>query len=174
MDQPHCAFEPHVFVLYPSFFDTQAKKQKPTGQVFEVMNSAGFNHNTNWTPSDQTLFSGSNEILQSKKSIPVKVKASSEKKSGGEPSVRFTCNIHPWMNAYARIFDHPYAAVSDGDAKDAKDFGSYEIKKVPAGVECEVVYWHESMDAPKVLKTVTLKEGENTENISIPAPPPKK
>jgi hypothetical protein len=168
IDQPQCAFIPHVSALFPSFFDSESKKQKPTGQVFEVVNSAGFNHNTKWDPSDTLVMLGANEILQSKSNRKIDVKVSKDKDAGGEMLLKFSCNIHPWMSAFAWAFDHPYAAVSTGDAKDAKDFGNYEIKKVPAGVELELVCWHETFkEKPKVLKTLTLKEGENTEDFKI-------
>src|SRR5437764_6287611 len=40
IDQPHCAFEPRVVALFPSYYDAKAKKQTPTGQKFEVLNDA--------------------------------------------------------------------------------------------------------------------------------------
>jgi hypothetical protein len=55
------------------------------------------------------------------------------------------CNINPWMDAYVRVFDHPYATVSraEPDAKkESKDFGTYEIKYVPAG-KARIFAWHE-------------------------------
>jgi hypothetical protein len=45
------------------------------------------------------------------------------------------CTVHPWMQAYMRVFDHPYFAVTDAD-------GRFEVKLAPAG-KCRVVYWHE-------------------------------
>jgi hypothetical protein len=170
LDQPHCSFIPHVFVLYPSFYDAATKKQKSTGQVFEVVNSAPFNHNTNWSASDQTLIAGGNVIIPAKTGTQkVEVKASRDRDAGGEQQLKFSCNIHTWMNAFARAFDHPYATVTTGDEKDAKEYGTYEIKKIPAGVEVELVAWHPSFKEPKVIKTITFKEGENTEIIKIKA-----
>jgi hypothetical protein len=169
LDQPHCSFIPHVMVLYPTYFDPKAKKQESTGQVLEVVNSAGFNHNTNWTPSDTLVNSGGNEMIQAHKGErKILVKADKNTKDvGGEQQLKFTCNIHSWMSAFARIFDHPYATVTSGDDKDATEHGKYEMKKVPAGVECELVYWHEALGGPKVLKKVTLKEGDNSEDFKI-------
>jgi hypothetical protein len=40
--------------------------------------------------------------------------------------VQVSCNIHPWMKGYIRVFDHPYFAVTDED-------GNFEIKNAPAG-----------------------------------------
>ena len=61
-------------------------------------------------------------------------------KSGKEPGlVHFSCNIHPWMDAYVWVFDHPYVAVTDKD-------GNYEIKNVPVGSKVHVVGWHEKVE----------------------------
>jgi hypothetical protein len=168
IDQPFCAFEPHVVALYPSYYD--GKKQENTGQTFEVVNSATIPHNTNWTAENQALIPGANVILDPKTGKKViKVQAAKEKNSGGEQQVNFECNIHKWMKAYAWVFDHPYVAVTSGDKKDAADFGDYEIKDVPTGAEVEIVYWHESFGTgkSKVLKSIALKDGDNTENFTI-------
>jgi len=174
LDQPHCAFEPHVLVLYPTYYDSKSKKQKPTGQKFEVVNSAPFNHNTNYDfGPDKMANSGGNPMLPAKTGVEhIDAKANRDKTGavGGEQKATFKCNIHSWMSGYAWIFDHPYAAVTTGDEKEAKDFGNYEIKNVPVGVPVDLVYWHESMAEPKVLKSgITLKEGDNKEDIKISA-----
>ncbi len=51
-----------------------------------------------------------------------------------EPFV-IKCDIHPWMAAYVRVFDHPFFATTD-------DAGQFEIASVPAG-EYDVIAWHE-------------------------------
>src|SRR5205807_9583332 len=43
-----------------------------------------------------------------------------------EPFLKFKCDVHPWMFAWASVFDHPYFAVSDKD-------GTFKIANVPAG-----------------------------------------
>src|SRR5262249_56099529 len=53
IDQPFCAFEPHVAVVFPSYFD--GKAQQPTGQKLEIANSAKITHNTNWNPAKTNL-----------------------------------------------------------------------------------------------------------------------
>src|SRR5947208_6270328 len=155
IDQPHCAFEPRVVALFPSYFDAKAKKQTPTGQKFEVLNDATIAHNTNWTPSSTLLNQSGNQILPAKSKEPSKLdiafKPCRPTEAGGEQTVTFACNIHTWMKGYAKVFDHPFAAVT-------KEDGVYEIKNAPAGVEVELVYWHESMSRPEVLETITLKD----------------
>jgi hypothetical protein len=161
IDQPFCAFEPHVVTLFPSYFD--GKKQQKTGQHFEIANSAEIPHNTNWQGSDTTLISGDNKILPPKqKPLGIAVRPSKDKDAGGEQVVRIKCDIHTWMRGFAWVFDHPYAAVTDKN-------GNYEIKGVPAGADVEIVYWHEDVaDAkPQVLKTAKLKDGDNTEDFKV-------
>ena len=174
VDQPYCAFEPHVTALYPSYYD--GKKQQKTGQVFQVANSASLAHNTNYNcVTDPMLFSGRNLLLDPKKDDhihkeTIAVKACKDHDSGGEQEISLSCNVHPWMSGYVRIFDHPFVAVTKGDLQEErmKDVGTYEIKQVPAGVELEVVYWHESMgQQPKVhSKKIKLEDGK-TETLDL-------
>ncbi len=49
--------------------------------------------------------------------------------------VKVFCQIHSHMSAVARVFDHPWFTIPDGD-------GSFTIAGVPAG-EHTVVAWHE-------------------------------
>lgn len=126
LDQPHCMFIPHVVSLYPVYFD--GSKKIKTGEQFIVKNSAPMSHNTrvNGTPllgntANLTLPSGDEQQVNLK---PEKNRA-----------IPISCDVHPWMKAYAWVFDHPYHAVTDKD-------GNFEIKHVPAGAEVEVVLWH--------------------------------
>ncbi len=159
IDQPHCAFEPRVVALLPSYYDAKAKKQTPTGQKFEVLNDASIAHNTNWTPSSTLLNQSGNQILPAKSKEPSKLdiafKPCRPTEAGGEQTVTFACNIHTWMKGYAKVFDHPFAVVT-------KEDGAYEIKNAPAGVDVELVYWHESMARPEVLEKITLKDKDTT------------
>ena len=43
-----------------------------------------------------------------------------------EMFLKFKCDVHQWMFAWASVFDHPYFAVS------AKD-GTFKIANVPPG-----------------------------------------
>jgi hypothetical protein len=137
VDQPFCAFIPHVTVTYPSYYDAATKKQKRTGQKLDVVNSAEVNHNTNWMPSNTLLDSGNNVMLQSKKGQQ-EIETLKLKPTGAnqEDLISLKCNIHTWMNGYIWAFDHPYAAVT-------KEDGSFEIKNVPAGSKLMLVAWHE-------------------------------
>jgi plastocyanin len=43
-----------------------------------------------------------------------------------EMFLKFQCDVHPWMFAWASIFDHPYFSISGKD-------GTFTIKNVPPG-----------------------------------------
>ena len=52
-----------------------------------------------------------------------------------------TCNIHPWMKAYAVFRKDGYVAVSAAD-------GSFTIPDLPAGEPLEFQVWHERSNGP--------------------------
>ena len=154
IDQPFCAFEPHVDVAFPSFYD--GKIQKKTGQKLEIFNSASITHNTNWSPMNTRLDSGDNVMLDPKhapREIPLFDVPTAHNRSGLEDLLNIKCNIHQWMTGYVWAFDHPYAAVTNND-------GTYEIKNVPAGSELHLVGWHEHESG-----TYFLPGGRNGEKI---------
>jgi hypothetical protein len=163
MDQPFCAFQPHVVAFNPSVFDPATKKQVKTGQILKVVNSAPINHNTGW--SSAAIFNtGKNVLLPAKKGeLMVEAKPCRDTDAGKEDILKIACDIHKWMSARAVALDHPYYAVTDKD-------GKYEIKDAPADAEVDVVYWHESMGdainkAPR--QKIKLKPGENTQDFTV-------
>jgi hypothetical protein len=134
--QPHCAFEPHVVVLFPRVYNPETGKTVPTGQVLKVVNDASIVHSIR-LEGDPSRNPRQDDVLLALK-------------PGGKPSttefkqiqpdpapLTLRCGLHPWMSGFARAFDHPYAAVTGPD-------GRFEIAHVPAGVELRVRGWHES------------------------------
>ena len=67
------------------------------------------------------------------------------------------CDIHGWMKAWIRVFDHPYYAVSDKD-------GMFEIKDAPVGT-FKIWYWSDGgwKDGAAGANgfPITIKAGEN-------------
>jgi hypothetical protein len=61
-----------------------------------------------------------------------------------------TCDVHPWMRAYAGISPHPFFAVTGAD-------GTFVLGGLPAGTYA-VEAWHERMGRRAVR--VTVKDGE--------------
>jgi hypothetical protein len=160
LDQPRCAFEPHAFVLFPSHRDpANPKKLIETGQKLVIKNSNQTAHNTDLNGGDDNP--ESNNQIPAGGALPPKVLNPSSHE------VDFKCTIHPWMNAYARVYDHPYATVTDKD-------GNFEIKNVPAGAEVNLFAWHElggmSKETGKKGKAITLKPEANSFDFTIEKP----
>lgn len=115
IDQPCCKFEPHALGLRE-------------GQELVAKNSAPVAHNINWTGLKNP---GGNVLVPASKSFPIKGLVVDR------IPLKLSCNIHPWMLAWVRVFDHPYFAVTDEN-------GKFEIKLAPAG-KYQLVSWHEAV-----------------------------
>jgi hypothetical protein len=109
-DQKNCEFLAPVFAAR-------------VGQPVDVRNSDPIGHNTNiaGTSFNQLIPAGEGTIYTptGETGMPVSV----------------TCNIHPWMKAYAVFRKDGYVAVSAVD-------GSFEIADLPAGEPLEMQVWH--------------------------------
>jgi hypothetical protein len=147
IDQPHCAFEPHVslaFVAYPD-----GKEMKKTGQKIKILNSAPMVHNTKWSGGAFTN-TGDNPTIAPKDEYDMTPKVSVDPKA----AINLQCNIHTWMRGYLWPLDTPYYALTGKD-------GRFEIKDLPAGAEVYVVKWHEGkfLDGDAKGVKVPLKPG---------------
>jgi hypothetical protein len=146
IDQPHCAFIPHVVTLFPAY-SPDGKTEKPTGQKFIAKNSSTMGHNTKF---QGVKTKGDNFNIGPGNQQELKVRLE-------DAPITIGCDIHTWMNAYARTFDHPFATVTKPD-------GTFELKNVPLDVELTVAAWHESGATNE--QKVTLKDGEDV-NLTI-------
>jgi hypothetical protein len=115
------------------------------GQVLIGKNSAPIPHNMNWTGGADNP--GNNKIIPAGTQIDIDDLVASPR------PIIVSCNIHPWMRAYVRVFNHPYFAVTDAD-------GKFEMKNAPAG-KYHIVMWHEGVG--------WVNGGKNGEAIEIPA-----
>lgn len=115
MDQPMCMFVPHALGMRE-------------GQVLVAKNSAPIAHNYKWTGSVLKGIQG-NVLLPPNGTLPIKGLVADRL------PVQIQCSIHPWMNGWVRVFNHPYFAVTDEN-------GAFEIPKAPAG-DYRLVIWHE-------------------------------
>ena len=115
-DQKQCEFLAPVFAAR-------------VGRPIDVHNSDPIGHNTNIAGSSF------NQLIPAGQGTLYKADAET-----GMPTM-VTCNIHPWMKAYAVFRKDGYVAVSAAD-------GSFTIPDLPAGEPLEVQVWHERSNGP--------------------------
>jgi hypothetical protein len=116
IDQPCCRFIPHVLLAQE-------------GQDLHIKNSAPVPHNAKWDSSNNGAV---NPLLPAGGQFVVKAL-----KAERLP-IKLECSIHRWMNAYVKVFDHPYFALTDDD-------GNFEIKNAPAGAgKLRLFIWQET------------------------------
>jgi hypothetical protein len=115
-DQKNCEFLAPVFAAR-------------VGQQVDVHNSDPIGHNTNIAGSSF------NQLIPAGQGTAYKPDAET-----GMPTM-VTCNIHPWMKAYAVFRKDGYVAVSAAD-------GSFSIPDLPAGETIEFQVWHERSGGP--------------------------
>jgi hypothetical protein len=145
IDQPHCAFVPHAVVAFP-VYRTEASPGKPTktGQKMGYMNSSPkVTHNTH--------FENTNDTIPANTTNPRDFTGINYNRYVNKEPMEIKCDIHGWMRAYVLMLDSPYGAVSLSDSSpkpvklDDKNFGTYEIKNVPAGTKLLLRVWHEEL-----------------------------
>jgi hypothetical protein len=164
IDQPHCAFSPHVALLFAKYPDpSKPSKEVPTGQILEIKNSAKITHNTKYGGGVKNQ--GGNPLIQPGSTIKVDDLVPDPKKP-----VVLKCNIHPWMDGYVWVLNHPFATISKSDTapkglnvkKDDPTFGTFEVKNAPAGVKVRLFVWHEKDGflTPAEGEEIETKDGE--------------
>jgi hypothetical protein len=168
LDQPHCAFMPRVIALFPEYKEAKSGAMVGSGQVFKILNSASVPHNTAWRGDPLKNPDGSETLKPAADpSHPTELVKKFKAQRG---PITIACDIHKWMNGKVWVFNHPYSAVTKGDhPKDTPvDWGTYEIRDVPAGVKLNVVVWHEV--GGEQTREITLNAGETKEeNFTVAA-----
>jgi hypothetical protein len=148
IDQPHCAFVPHVQVCFPQYYD--GTKMQPTNEKFLVKNNANCSHNFHYR-GDGLKSGEGNRVMPPKTDMQFEFVP--------EPNpINVSCDIHPWMSARVWAFEHPFAARTDAD-------GKFEIKGVPTDVDVNLIVWHEVAgffgDGGKNGKKMKFNKGDN-------------
>ena len=65
--------------------------------------------------------------------------------------MKVKCDIHPWMNAYVAVVEHPYFAVTGED-------GSFKLENLPPG-SYTIEAWHENYEVME--QTITIGDNES-------------
>jgi hypothetical protein len=132
-DQKGCRYLPHVIAVR-------------TDQQVMCKSSDSVSHNVHTNPLAND---GKNFLVSpsAKEGTPVAMP-----KVEGLP-VRVTCDIHPWMDSYWVVQDHPYMAVTDSK-------GNFKIENLPVGTH-KFTVWQESAGYVDRSFEVTVKAGEN-------------
>jgi len=128
LDQKGCEYTPSILAVQ-------------TGQKISVKNSDPVMHNVHSTPT----VTGNNEENKGQMAGAQDLSFSFAKP---ENFLRFKCDVHPWMFAWATVVDHPYFAVTGKD-------GSFTIKDVPPG-KYKVVALHRKGALTGVEKDVEV------------------
>ena len=157
-DQVGCRFIPHTLFVR-------------TGQTVLVKSNDNCSHNTHTVPfaNEEENFTVTPKF---RKGIPLKFESS-------EPlPMKVKCDIHPWMNSFWLVLNHPYGAitVSVPDTKKKQDgsvIGTFEIPLIPYG-EYTFVVWHEeagyiTVNTMNGLKVKVDKPIVDLKTISVPA-----
>jgi plastocyanin len=131
LDQDGCRYKPHVFGVR-------------VGQNIEFVNSDPTSHTVHALPNANQEFNFSQPIQRQRNSRVFTVP---------EVMVRFKCDLHNWMTAYAGVVDHPYFAVTSPG-------GQFELKDVPAGTYT-IEAWHEELGTQ--TQSVTIGENDSQE-----------
>ena len=131
LDQAGCMYKPHVFGIRVS-------------QNLEIVNSDTTAHNVHALPTANREFNFSQPITNQRDTRAFTVP---------EVMVRFKCDMHNWMSAYAGVLDHPYFAVSAPG-------GTFELKGLPPGIYT-IEAWHEKLGTQ--TRQVTLAEKGSAE-----------
>jgi plastocyanin len=109
LDQVACMYDPPVFAFQ-------------TGQKFIIKNSDALLHNVHAIGDDGNGKDYFNLAMPTK---DMTLDKTGEFRSE-DIVVKFKCEVHPWMFAYAGVVSHPYFAVTSED-------GSFEIPNLPPG-----------------------------------------
>lgn len=124
LDQQGCTYQPHVFGVQ-------------TGQTLKILNSDPLLHNIHALPDQNRPFNFGMPTAGQERDQSFRVP---------EVMVRIKCDVHPWMEAWVGVTEHPFFGTSD-------ESGAYTISDLPAG-DYVIEAWHEQY-------------GTQTQNVSV-------
>lgn len=135
LDQKGCHYKPHVFGIQ-------------VGQPLQIINSDSTLHNVHGMPAKTKEFN---------LGMPIQGMKLNKKFDAAEIGAKFKCDVHPWMNAYANVVEHPFYSVTGEN-------GTFEIKDLPAGTYT-IEAWHEKYGVQTA--EVTVADGPATADFTF-------
>ena len=135
IDQKGCQYHPHIFGIQ-------------VGQSLDIVNSDSTLHN---------VHSLAEKSKQFNLGMPIQGMKLPKKFENPEVMVKFKCDVHPWMNAYIGVLNHPYYSVTN-------ETGAFEIKDLPPG-EYTIEAWHEKYGTQ--TQKVTVSDGPASANFTF-------
>lgn len=141
LDQNGCVYKPHVLGVM-------------AGQTIRILNNDGTLHNIHPKPKVNAEFN---------QAMPKFLKKKDKVFDKAEQMIPIKCDVHPWMQAFVGVMDHPFFAVSGAD-------GSFEIKGLPDGTYT-VTAWHEICGSME--QEVTVKDGAASASFTMQLPKKK-
>ena len=139
LDQNGCMYVPHVQGIM-------------VGQTYHILNSDGVLHNIHSLPKINPQFN---------KPMPPTLKETNTKFDKPEDVFKIKCDVHPWMEAYIGVFNHPFFATTGPDGKftiSGLDPGTYTLTA-----------WHERLGTQTTTVTVPAN-GSATANFKFTTP----
>lgn len=138
IDQHDCLYRPSILGIL-------------AGQRVVVRNSDPTSHNVHGLDLDeQTLFNEMHVQGGPDKTLTIDA-------APGQ-AVEVKCDVHPWMETWVVVSDHPYFTITGPD-------GAFTIANVPAGTY-DLEVWHPHLGLHKA--TVTVEAGKTT-TATLPA-----
>jgi len=131
LDQKQCRYEPRVFGVR-------------LGQPLVIHNTDPLLHNVRADAQFNQPFNMGQ---------PQKDTSFTRTFSTTEVMVPITCDVHPWMRAWAGVVDHPFYGVSDGAAP-------VSLAGLPPGTYT-IEAWHETLGAKTTEVTVGPKDRQD-------------
>lgn len=124
LTQVKCEYDPHVLGVM-------------AGQKLRITNGDETNHNIHFLPKVNEEYNFSQPKKGMQKDIELVA----------EDVFKVKCDVHPWMAAYIRVFEHPFYTVTGKD-------GTFEIKGLPDG-KYTIETWHEKFGTKSAEVTVS-------------------
>ena len=137
LDQKGCMYQPHVLVVQ-------------VGEPVTIVNSDPFLHNARSVAVANKPFN----IAQ------IKAGENSLEPFTTEETFQIKCDVHPWMKAVVRVFDHPYFTTTGEDGKFTIDTqglkdGTYTVQA-----------WHELYKDTEP-QTIEVKDGKASKELDF-------